>query len=1081
MSNRRIMKALLPWLVGLGMAAACFAHAATFSLTGKVVDSTGQPVAGAVVELYEYDQSLAVRSDGMILRERATSDASGAFELQVNRVPTVLLARKPGWAPAGKEFTPEPGAEPRLTLTVPGVLAGVVVDEADKPVAGVQVTVAFGYLEVLQEGGGRSYQHISGQLAQECFSALTSGDGRFRLADFPTNVGAELAVLAPGLARKQDGAPEYLGPDTMPFRAGQEDIRLVVEPAGSIEGRIVLEAAGSPMPGAALLLQPDGPGLFRFAQRGPVESKPDGSFRLSDVAAGSYRLQASFGTNAVPDWVAESVPVSVESGQVTRGVDIPTTRGGLLAVTVLDKTERKPRAEVNVLAYREAFRSATRTTRDGIAWLRLPPGAFRVSASLENWRSEDAVATIEAGKTNRAEIELIPPPKVVGIVRSPDGQPATGLTVLIIGSYPESQAKTDAEGRFELEWDPRRYGDAERTFCLLVRDAARNLAVAVDIDEDTGPLDLRLAPGLTLAGRVECGGKPLTNASASLIFWTGNMGAHLTSLNTATNAPGHFEIPALPPGRKYGLIIAAAGYGQRGLDNLEIRADAGRQELDAVQLKPATLPLAGQVVDADDKPVPGASVNLQGEDQPGGTVLTDREGRFRFAQVCEGPARLYARARNAYGNITAEGGETNVVLRLGQSYSNRPDTTSHRLKGTVTAPDGQPVAGARLSVFPKESNQWSKTGTNGAFDLKWSVAPWMQQRNNEASLVVLDAARNLAAMAEVPEDATNLNVRLKPALTLTGRVEGPGGQAVTNAEVGLLLQTGNMSSSLSEELTRADAKGRFEIKTLPPGARYTVYARAKGYGRSQQSVEDESETNRIELEPFVLKVADQVIAGQVLNEKDKPLGGVYVNLSGEDQPEESATTDREGRFRFKVCEGTVQLFANSQSGGYANTSAEAGDTNIILQIGRNEPYVRSTARVSPLKGKPLPDLTTLGLAADAAPSGKPVLLCLLDIEQRPSRRLARLLAEQHDVLRQKGVTVLGLQVAVVTAEAFKEWQTTNPVPFPVGRVSEKTDKTRWATGQESLPWLILTDNAGRVVAEGFDWDELDAKLKQVGK
>ena len=52
-----------------------------------------------------------------------------------------------------------------------------------------------------------------------------------------------------------------------------------------------------------------------------------------------------------------------------------------------------------------------------------------------------------------------------------------------------------------------------------------NLAVAQDLDEDATNLDLKLAPGLTLAGRAECDGKPLTNATAALVFWTGRSGS----------------------------------------------------------------------------------------------------------------------------------------------------------------------------------------------------------------------------------------------------------------------------------------------------------------------------------------------------------------------------------------------------------------------------------------------------------------------------------------------------------------------------------------------------------------------------
>ena len=135
-------------------------------------------------------------------------------------------------------------------------------------------------------------------------------------------------------------------------------------------------------------------------------------------------------------------------------------------------------------------------------------------------------ASVEAGKTNRVEIEIAAPQKITGIVRQPDGQPAAGLPVRIVGGFGPggAEVKTDAGGKFELEWNQRRFGQNDTTACILVRDVEHNLAVAQDIDEDTGPLDLKLAPGLTLAGRAESDGKPVTNATASLVFWTGRSG-----------------------------------------------------------------------------------------------------------------------------------------------------------------------------------------------------------------------------------------------------------------------------------------------------------------------------------------------------------------------------------------------------------------------------------------------------------------------------------------------------------------------------------------------------------------------------
>jgi protocatechuate 3,4-dioxygenase beta subunit len=1046
--------------------------------TGTVTDTAGNPVAGATVEYWRYEGRLHLE-----LKKQSTTGTNGAFEFPASRNMGFLLARKPGMAPAweqlGQPFNPADETEARLVLTSPAALAGVVVDEADKPVANAEVSVAMAVGEISREAGAQSFNYLTGKPAHDCFTARTDAAGRFRIENFPTNAASTLAVQSPGKALRPS-SQDFTGFDSLPYRAGQEDIKLVVEPAGSIEGKIIAEGSNQPPPVAQLTLQPDGPGFFGFGGREPAQSGADGVFHIGDVAAGSYRIQAVFGTNAVPEWIADTVPVSVESGQIMRGVQVAATRGGLLEVAVLGKNDRKPQ-QVGVNAYRENFQSASRSDSNGIARLRLLPGDYQVSATQSSGSQGRTSASVEAARTNRVEIEIVAPQKITGIVRQPDGQPAAGLPVRIVGGFGpgDAEVKTDAGGKFELEWNQRRFGQNDTTACILVRDVEHNLAVAQDIAEDTGPLDFKLAPGLTLAGRAESDGKPVTNAIASLVFWTGRSGSWLQGL-ARTNTPGQYEIPALPPGRKYGVIVSAPGYGQKQIYNLEISADAIRQELDPAELKPANLKLAGQVLDADDKPVAGTYVNLNGDGQPGGNVRTDREGRFRFEHVCEGPAQISANSQRSFGNISAEGGDTNVVLRLGQTYNSSPGSVTHKLKGMVTDADGKPAAGAQVAVFPSNgSRRWTKTGTNGEYSLNWSLQPW-QMQSGGALLVVRDTVRNLGATEELPEETTNLDVKLKPALTLAGLVKFVDGSPLAGAQVGVWLRAGNSYEQLNEQMAAVDAQGRYEIKCLPPDAQYTVFATAKGHGRSQQQIQNDSETNRMELSPFVLKLADRVLAGQVLKDDDKPASGVNVQLSGEDQPDGYMTTDSQGRFHFQVCEGQIRLFAYSQNGGgNAQATVEAGDTNVVMTLSSQPGNVRQTPNRASLKGSPLPDLATVNLTSDTAPAGKPVLLCLFDATQRPSRHVVHQLNEQAAALRQQGVTVLGVQAAVTSDETFNEWKTASPVSFPVGRVTEKSEKSKWASAVPALPWLILTDANHRVIAEGFSLDELDVQIKKL--
>ena len=682
------------------------------------------------------------------------------------------------------------------------------------------------------------------------------------------------------------------------------------------------------------------------------------------------------------------------------------------------------------------------------------------------------------------------PQKITGIVRRPDGQPAAGMPVRLVGVFGSGAAdvndvKTDAGGKFEMERNQRQnvvsFAQNDTTPCVLVRDAEHNLVVAQDIEEDTGPLDLKLAPGLTLAGRAECDGRPVTNATAALVFWIGNRGIYLQDLTrTNTLTPGQFEIPALPPGRKYGVIVSAPGYGQKQLFNFDVSTDAGRQELDPVELKPANLKLSGQVLDADDNPISGAVVRSSGEGQPNVSVRTDRNGRFAFEHVCEGTVRLSANYQQIYGNITAEGGDMNVVLRLGQTFSSSSGAPMHKLKGTVTDADGKPAAGAQLAVFPNNGTRWVKTGQNGEYNLNWSLQSW-QMQNGGAQLVCLDKARNLAGMEDLSEDDTNLNVQLKPALAFSGQVKNSDGGPLPSAKITFWIKSGNSFDFLDQETAIVvNAEGRFEIKCLPPEGQYMIAASASGFGKHQQQLSPDSETNRVELETFVLHRADRVIAGQVLKEDEKPASGVSVQLNGDDQPDGNMTTDSKGRFHFQVCDGQVRLFAYSQNGsGSAQTTVEAGDTNIVINLSSSSGSVRQTPSRAPLKGSPLPDLTTVNLAADAAPAGQPVLLCLFDAGQRPSRHVVGQLNEQAGTLRQKNVCVLGVQAAITGDDVFNNWKTASPVSFPVGRLTEKSAKSKWASDVPALPWLLLADSNHRIVAEGFSLDELDAQIQKL--
>jgi phosphatidate phosphatase APP1 len=121
-----------------------------------------------------------------------------------------------------------------------------------------------------------------------------------------------------------------------------------------------------------------------------------------------------------------------------------------------------------------------------------------------------------------------------------------------------------------------------------------------------------------------------------------------------------------------------------------------------------------------------------------------------------------------------------------------------------------------------------------------------------------------------------------------------------------------------------------------------LFARASGYGSTNQQVEaTDTQTNSLQLPPFVLKVADQKVEGQVLDAAGKPATGARVNVTGNGQPAgASATTDSNGHFLIEhVCEGAIRVSASLQSDAArvppvtGNTQAQAGDVNVVVKLG----------------------------------------------------------------------------------------------------------------------------------------------------
>ncbi len=175
----------------------------------------------------------------------------------------------------------------------------------------------------------------------------------------------------------------------------------------------------------------------------------------------------------------------------------------------------------------------------------------------------------------------------------------------------------------------------------------------------------------------------------------------------------------------------------------------------------------------------------------------------------------------------------------------------------------------------------------------------------------------------------------------------------------------------------------------------------------------------------------------------------------------------------QVYETTERAIRNAYTsrGNSRGRPLEPDDFDPKYQADENSPEPRPVN----LTGRPLPDLARFGVAPTNYPAGRPLLVILVDADQRPSRRALSLVEEQSGVLKQKNVGVVVLQAAAMDDAAFVAWKKEAP-PFPAGRLGADADRARLSWGAAALPWLILTDETHRVVVQGFAPDAIEAQL-----
>ena len=687
----------------------------------------------------------------LVLRNEEPKDARAAA------APPALESPPEPSTTAPAALTTEPAPE-RTAAGVPSAptapeapsLRGRVVDRSGQPISGARVE--------LSTVAGTVFPWSGGTVPEVLVHTASGADGTFSIEIAPSRVG-ELSAAAKGFGKAYAGRR----------RAG-DFVEIVLEPGGTLTGRVTRQPGGAPAPGLKVVLRGTDNAVYNPVLAEAV-ADANGVYRAEDLAARDYWvwLAATGGASSLVE------TLSIASGAtVVRDFETSAGRDVVLRGRVVDAASSAPIGDAVVTVNTDSCRTDSN-------------GAFELRAVVAEVATRVPVRASARGFLEKqlqvandelldVEIALAAGRSFVGRVVGPDGAPIQGARIAVFedGKGPSpiggTQARSDADGAFEvggLKPGPRHgmvvvaEGLAAATFELPALDSDRR---------DLG--EIELAPAAALVVRiVDDAGKPWTDCDVWL--YGGDAGrARFTDASVEafdarfgqrmnkTRADGRVVFGELAAG-DYRLETRVAG--RSAWVKTELSLGEGEVRDDFEVAIPRGLALRGRTVDPEGRPVAGVFVLVQrpGVDGVAGSTNTGSDGAFDIAGLEPGEhvvrttigavASREARKRFASGKWDASpGGEPlDLVMPLVASIA-----------GRVVDADGMPVAQVMVSAWDAGAGMpdaTDRTDKKGEFRLSVRAGATLELR---ASFKVGDGFSR-GSLAAVAAGAEGVELRLE--------------------------------------------------------------------------------------------------------------------------------------------------------------------------------------------------------------------------------------------------------------------------------------------------------------------------------
>jgi protocatechuate 3,4-dioxygenase beta subunit len=616
-------------------------------ITGVVRDPNGRPVVEASLRICPMGQ------------KETNSDKEGKFEISWNpeqrgtqEPQLVLVARHAGQNLAAAVDIDENTKTFDVNMSPGIVFIGKVIDPNGKPIAGAKINMT---LRVSNWGISFDNEGVT-----------TDQQGLYEYKAVPDGQKYDVSAQADGYGRS------YVSVNTDNAVNNRLEIKpLTLKVADMNISGIVVDVNDKPMANTEVYVNGQGQqfrnSITNAQGKFTIDKLCDGQVQVNaNVSNGRTYLHGNVSTSAG----ATDVKVVLAPQHADVMPDMANQPSGLLEV-VIRNDEKKPVAGANV-SVREKDGNRWQngeSDANGIATLRLAPGEYDLQETRKEGYSsprERQTVTIEVGKTARLEIELRAVPKITGVVRDPNGQPVARAAMRV---FPWGQNVTDSDkgGRFEILQNSEQWGDQEPQPVLVVRHIRRNLAAAVDIDENTKTFDVNMSPGIVFTGAViDPNDKLIAGAKINVTLSISGHGMDIDTADVTTDQEGQYEYKVIPARRQYTVSARAEGYFQ---SYVKVDADDAVNnclEIPLLKLKTADMSIAGIVVDANDRPVANARISVIEEGQQSPDNRTDEQGRFTIDKLCAGQVHIYASVKDGqtelYGNAIVSAGDTDVTV-----------------------------------------------------------------------------------------------------------------------------------------------------------------------------------------------------------------------------------------------------------------------------------------------------------------------------------------------------------------------------------------------------------------------------------